>query len=187
MATLVSAPSKDKSAGQPGQAGAKADKPKLDPLKRGDAMLFEMASNRWNVTAPAGVTAQELDQHESFFNALFDDIREGDEIKVTAADRSWRAHFEVIAVNTGRVVAKLDRVIEGRAPLTGAPKAFPAGYHIERTPPNDRRGDGYVVIRESDGHVILQSGAPWRTYQEAHEEFLKSAIFRREDVTKYFP
>lgn len=188
MATQLATAPGGKDAAKTVAAGPKADKPKLQPLKRGDAALYEMTCNRWTATAPAGTTPQELDQHETFFNALFDDIREGDEIKVTAADRSWRAHFEVIAVNTGRVVAKLDRVIEGRALLVGAPKAFPEGYHIERTAPNDKLGDGYVVIRNSDGQVILQSGGmPWRTYQEAHEEFLKSAIFQQPGATRYLP
>ena len=47
--------------------------------------------------------------------------------------------------------------------------------------------DGYVVIRDADGHVITSSGRPWPSYQEAYSDFLRHAIFRSAKPVTYLP
>src|SRR5207302_9997701 len=119
-------------------AGAAA---KLEPLKSGDVQLFEMGNNVWRCTVPAGVTPQQLDLHESYWSALADDLREGDEIKALAQDRAWIARFEVVDSVAGRVIVRLAQVIEGapRLSAAGAPRPLPEGYRVERLKPGDRR------------------------------------------------
>lgn len=163
--------------------GAKAE---VKPLKRGDCALFEFSNNTWRVVVPAGVGAHEIDMHPTFWNALADEVREGDDIKAFAQDRAWVARFEVVDAIIGRAVVRLAYALEGAPRITAAgPKPFPVGYRIERTPPDEP--DGYLVIRESDGLKIMDSGMPWKSYQACYEAFLKNAIFQTDTPTKYVP
>lgn len=180
----VQAVSKNSEGAKPGQdVRAKAEIP---PLKRGDASLLEISANAWKVIVPRGVQPKELELHPTFWNLLSEDFREGDSIKALWMDRSWVAKYEVVSVNFGSVQVRLAYAVAG-APLVaaGSPKAFPAGYHIEKTGPQELQG--FVVIRESDGFRIMNGGQPWRTFQDAHEQFPKSAIFHTDHPTMRLP
>ncbi len=163
----------------------KAAKPELKPLKRGDASLREIVNNVWTVWVEAGMSAAELDMHAVYWNGLSDDVRRGDSIEAGAKDGSWYADFKVVDANVGRVWARLKWAGEGapRLSAAGEPKPVPGGFHIERTKPGEP--DGYIVIRESDGFKFMDSGMPWKTYQECYEAFLKHAIFAGDQPTKY--
>lgn len=163
--------------------------PEIAPLRRGDCRLAEFSNNQWVCTAPAGIDARQLDLHPTFWAAA-DECRMGDQITVLAADRAWVAVFVVVHAERGRVAARLAYVVPGLGTLMQAangPKPLPAGYRIEQLPPNDAKGEGYVVIREADDVVILNSGRPWPSYQQAYESFLGHAIFAAERGTRYLP
>ncbi len=103
------------------------------------------------------------------------------------AARAWIAKFVVVGTGSNSVCARLVYAVEGAPRLASASSSFPSGYHIERVKAGEPL-DGYVVIRESDGLVIkTNGGVPWRTYQDAHEQFPKHAMFRSADVTRYLP
>jgi hypothetical protein len=162
--------------------------PEIAPLRRGDCRLAEFSNNDWVCTAPAGIDARQLDLHPTFWAAA-DECRMGDEITVLAADRAWVAVFVVVHAERGRVAARLAYVVPGLGNLmqTAGPKSLPAGYRIDQLPPNDSRGEGYVVVREADDVVITNSGKPWPSYQAAYESFLQHAIFQSERGPRYFP
>jgi hypothetical protein len=169
-----------------------ADQPamqaKIKPLRRGDAKLFEFRCNFWLVTVPAGIQPEQLDGHAAFWAGAFE-CREGDEITAIAADRSWVAKYVVVLAYNGTILARLAHKVDGAKGLDAAsgPKALPAGYMITQLPPNDDRGEGYVVVRELDNVFFTNSGKPWPSYQHAYESLLQHAVFAGERTVKYFP
>lgn len=169
------------SAGAVPAAGAKQE---LKPLKRGDCALFEFSNNVFRVVVQAGVSPRELDLHPTFWNALADEVREGDEIKAHAMDRAWIARFEVVDAIIGRAVVRLAYVIEGAPRISGVgPKPIPANHDIRRKVSRPHEPDGYEGFREAD-NVVLSEGS---TYQECYENLLKHANFQSAAPTKYVP
>jgi len=149
--------------------------------------LFEFTNNVWLITAPAGIAPEQLDGHPSFWGML-DEVRPGDQVRAIAADRSWLATFDIVDAHVGQVCARLAYAVKGAPRLTAAaPKPVPAGYRIERCAPGDSLGEGYIVIRESDGHRITNSGKAWPDFQTAYSDFLQHAIFQTATPAKYFP
>lgn len=164
----------------------KAKKP-LANLKRGDASLLELNNSAWRVVVNDDVTPQELDLHPTFFSALADEVREGDSVKALWNSGRYVAQYEIVNVQNGTVAARLAYACEG-APVMSAigPKAMPAGYVIVKAKLEE--GNGFVVVRESDGMRIMNSGGvPWKSYQDAYEQFPKLAMFRGEQSTRYVP
>ncbi len=168
------------------QSPAPAAKAAIQPLKIGDSQIYEIGNNLHRINVEAGIAPEELDAHPEYFNTMAEFVSEGDEIIAFAKTRKWHARFAVVSVTAGSVIARLAYQVAG-APLSvaGAPKPFPAGYHIQRNAPGEP--PGFVVIRERDGHCIQNSGLPWVSYQEAYEQFLKSALFQNADKTRYLP
>lgn len=159
-----------------------AAKPELKPLMRGDCALLEFSNNSWRVTVPAGVSPRDLDMHPTFWNALADEVREGDDVKAFAKDRAWVARFEVVDAVIGRAAVRLAYVLEGAPRLSVAgPKPIPDNHDIKRNGPDEP--DGYTAFRVSDG-VRMAIGSSW---QECYEALLKHANFQTEKPTKYVP
>jgi len=171
----------DAKQGQP--APGAAAKPAVLPLRTGDATFLEITNNVWRVVVPAGVTAQELDLHPTFWDML--DVRMGDSIKALPVDRSWLAVFEVLDANPGNVVAKL--AFAANCPLRSASSAkqIPEGWVIERTGPQEP--DGWIAIEPATGRKILNSTMPWDSHESARRGLLDHAIFAGENATKFFP
>lgn len=172
---------KAKAAAENSQAEAKA----LQPLKRGEIALHEFSNNAWRVVAPLGATAQELDQHPTFWNLIADELNAGDDVKVIAQDRSWIARFEVLDAGPGFASVKL--AYSMAVPLRGVAtaKQLPADWDIVRTGPNEP--PGYVCVNRVNGKRILESGMPFPTHETARRGLLDHPIFRTETVTKYLP
>jgi len=172
---------------QPAAIEQPAPKADIKPLPRGGARLFEFSSNVWSCTAPTGCKPEDLDAHPSFWNSLADEIREGDEIKTIAADRSWHACYVVTHSQPGSLIARLAYQVQGTRGLAAVgPKTLPAGYEIRRTEPGDPM-PGYYGIRVADGVRFLNSGMPYESWQAAYEALLAHAIFRTDKPVQYLP
>ncbi|MBI3935537.1 MAG: hypothetical protein HY323_01035 [Betaproteobacteria bacterium] len=177
---------KAKSGQAAGKPEAKADaKPELQPLRRGDAALFEFTNNVWRIVAPVGVSAEQIDLHPTFFNLLGDELRMGDEVKVIARDRSWLAKFEILASGPGFVQAKLAYVMRVPLQSVSTEKKLPDGWSIVATDPTEP--PGFVCVHAADGKKILDSGMPFLTHEDARRGLLDHAIFREETHTRYLP
>lgn len=161
---------------------------KLEPAKRGNLDLREFSNNDFRHIVKASVTPRTLEMHPNYWNLLSEDLHEGDTIQAIWSDRSYIAHYVVVATNAGAVAVRLVYEVQGAPALSaiGGPASFPEGYRIEKTKPGEN--PGFVVVRESDGLRILNpGGVPWAKYQDAHEQFPKHAMFRSEDVTRRIP
>jgi hypothetical protein len=168
-----------------------ADKPKPEPtLKRGDAKLFEFQSNHWTVASiPAGVKPEQLDGYANgFWNAL-DELRELDQITACPKDRAWIAGFVVTHAHVGTVIVRLAWQVEGSRGLAavGGAKPIPQGWQILRTGPDGEFGvDGWYGLREG-GAKLLESGQPFRSYEDCRTALLQHPSLATEAPTKYFP
>lgn len=160
--------------------------PEIAPAKINAAKLFEFACNMWLLTAPPGCQPEHLDGHPTYWSAL-KDLREADHIHVVAHDRSWHAMFICVHAQGGLLRCRLAFKVAGSRPsdVTG-PAPVPAGYTIERLPPNHDLGDGYVVRRLKDDFVISNSGRPWPDYQSCYEAFRGHAIHRDPTAVRYY-
>jgi len=175
---------KGKTDAKPGQPAPGADaKAKLLPLRTGDATFLEITNNAWRVVVPAGVSAQELDLHPTFWNML--EVRAGDSIKALPVDRTWVAVFEVLDAGPGNVVAKLAYSMSCPLRSAASGKQIPDGWRIERTGPAEP--DGWIATHPASGRKIMNSGMPWETHEDARRGLLDHAIFAGEQSTKYFP
>lgn len=166
----------------------KARKP-LEPLPLDALALYDIGFVLWRVFVKGDVTPAELDMHPTYWNLLSgkDGVHEGSEINAIWNNGKYLAKYVIVNVANGVVAVRLAYEVEG-APLMSAtgPRAFPSGYHIEKA--RLEEGHGFLVVRESDGMRILTSGGvPWKSYQEAFEQFPKLAMFRNEKTPDYLP
>jgi hypothetical protein len=164
----------------------KPEAKELKPARAGALVLAESANNSWRYLVSAGVSADEIDMHPTFWNLLGSELTPGDDIKLICADRSWLGAAVCLDSGPGYACVKVIFSMSVPVRAVASTKQIPEGWAIVRADPGGP--DGFVARHRGNGKTIDDSGLPFKTHEDARRGLLDHSIFRDpETTTRYLP